>query len=487
MATNIVLLRHSFFYLIARGVPGVISLAALILYTRLLSAEEFGRYALLLSGVGLVQVLVFQWLHLVLARFTPGKEVLEANKVLASVLAIFLSLSTLLTLFGLGVFLFWSDTKIGALIPVIIPLAIATGWMEVSLKLESINLRPAAYGQLLATKNLTALVLGCALIWAGVAETAPLIGLLFGVAISWLVFGRHSWKDVRPIWPHKATLKEYAAYGFPLAVTFALGWVISSSDRIIISHLIGDAATGAYAAGYDLTQQSLGLLLVIVNTAAYPLVMRALTQKGEAAATQQLAINGELIITIAMVSAAVMIGLTPSIVGTVIGAELRPAATIVMPWIAAGAAIAGIKAFHLDVAFQLAKEPKWQAYTAGIAAVVNVVLNFVLIPAMGLTGAAVATLISLSLASFLSWWIGRRVFPVPSMLRSLVRAGIVASSAYVGARLVQPPPDGHFLTLILGLLICALTTATSGFLVNVCGARTKLLEMILKLKNRYSL
>lgn len=461
----------------------MISLAALILYTRLLSAEEFGRYALSLSGVGLVQVLVFQWLHLVLARFTPGKEVHEANKVLASILAIFLSLSTLLTLFGLGIFLFWSDTKIGALIPFVIPLAIATGWMEISLKLESTNLRPAAYGQMLTTKNSTALLFGCALIWAGISETAPLIGLFLGVAVSWFFVGRHAWKSVRPIWPNTTTLKEYASYGLPLAITFALGWVVSSSDRIIISYLIGDAATGAYSAGYDLTQQSLGLLLVIVNTAAYPLVMRALTQDGEAAAHQQLAINGELIIGVAMVSAAVIIGLTPSIVGTVIGAELRPAAATVMPWIAAGAAIAGIKSFHLDVAFQLAKEPKWQAYTAGIAAVVNVVLNFLMIPAMGLTGAAVATLMSLSLACFLSWWIGSRVLPVPSMTRSFVRAGIVASSTYIGARLVQQHGGDHFFTLFLGLLVCALTATTSGLLVNICGVRNKIFEIALKSKN----
>lgn len=476
------LLRHSFFYLIARGVPGIISLIALILYTRLLSAEEFGRYALSLSGVGLVQVLIFQWLHLVLARFTPGKELHEANRVLASIFAIFLSLSTLLILFGLGIAFFWPDATTGALILFIIPLAIATGWMEISLKLESINLRPATYGQMLTAKNLTALACGCALIWAGVAETAPLIGLLFGAAISWLLFGRHSWKGVRPLWPNKTILQEYASYGFPLAITFALGWVLSSSDRIIISYLIGDAATGAYAAGYDLTQQSLGLLLVIVNTAAYPLAMRALNQKGEAAATQQLAINGELIIAVALISAAVIIGLTPSIIGTVIGSELRPAAATVMPWIAAGAAIAGIKAFHFDVAFQLAKEPKWQAYTAGIAAVVNVVLNFLMIPTMGLTGAAAATLMSLFLACFLSWWIGRRVFPVPSMIGSFVRAGVVASSTYIGAHLVQLAGSNHFFTLFLGLFVCALTATISGLLVNICGVRDKLLEIALKPK-----
>ena len=40
------LLRHSFIYLFARGVPGVINFLAIAVYTRLLPPEEYGQYAL---------------------------------------------------------------------------------------------------------------------------------------------------------------------------------------------------------------------------------------------------------------------------------------------------------------------------------------------------------------------------------------------------------------------------------------------------------
>lgn len=475
------LFHHSFLYLIARGVPGVISFAALVLYTRLLSAEEFGRYALVISGVGLVQVLVFQWLHLVLARFLPGNDG-EADGVLATILSIFLSLSSVLILVCFGLVLMWPDSVMRPLIALIIPLSIASGWMEICLKLASVRLQPGLYGRMLTGKNVTSLILACVLIGVGLAAAAPLIGLFIGTTLAWFFLGRKVWKGIKPIWPTASVLREYAAYGLPLAITFALGWVVSSSDRIIISYLIDDAATGAYAAGYDLTQQSLGLLLVIVNTAAYPLVMRALTQEGDAAAKKQLCINGELIIAIAMISSAVMIGLAPSIIEIVIGVELRQEAGKVVPWIAAGAAVAGIKAFHLDVAFQLAKDSKWQAYTAAIAAVVNVVLNFMLIPVMGLTGAAVATLASLSLACLLSWWVGRRVFPVPPMSPSIFRAGIVAGFAYIGTLAADLSPGNHLLSLAFGFLMSTLAAVLSGLLVNVCGAREKVLEVLLQRK-----
>ena len=90
----LVLLRHSLQYLIARGLPGLISFAALVIYTRLLTAEEFGIYALIISGTTLAQVLLFQWLNLVVARFLPLEKI-TPNSVLVPTLALFIALSTL--------------------------------------------------------------------------------------------------------------------------------------------------------------------------------------------------------------------------------------------------------------------------------------------------------------------------------------------------------------------------------------------------------
>ena len=60
-----------------------------------------------------------------------------------------------------------------------------------------------------------------------------------------------------------------------LAVTAALSFMINSSDRFVIGWRPNDAAVGQYVA-FDLTSFSIGLLLMIVNLAAYPLVIRAL-------------------------------------------------------------------------------------------------------------------------------------------------------------------------------------------------------------------
>jgi O-antigen/teichoic acid export membrane protein len=448
-----------------------------MLYTRLLSPEQFGQYALVISGTDLVQVLVFQWLHLALARFLL-LEKHENETVLPSIFALFSALSACVFTVGLCFVFFIDNPTLQVLIAIAIPLSIAQGWTEINLKLAAARLQPFTYGKILAGKNTISLIVGSGLAWVGLASFAPLTGLLIGASVSWYIFGRHAWKGIKPRWPSSKALQEYANYGLPLALTFALGWITSSSDRLIIAWLVDEAATGVYAAGYDLAQQSLGLLLTIVNTAAYPLVMRAFAQNGVAAAANQLKSNGELIFTVAFAGAAGIIALSPAIVGTIIGQEFRAEAGEVLPWIACSAAIAGIKAFHLDIAFQLAKQSKLQAYLAGITAIFNVALNFILIPKFGITGAAAATMISFSIASFLSWVLGKRLFPVPPILPLLWRGLLVAASTFAGASsssIAELPPVG---TLLFGLLTGIVAGLAMALVLNIAEIRTALLKRL---------
>ncbi|MGN6626432.1 MAG: hypothetical protein ACTHLN_07415, partial [Tepidisphaeraceae bacterium] len=62
-------LSHAAIYLLARGLPGLVSFTAIPLYTRLLAPNEYGRYAMVIAGTVLINSLVFQWVRLSLTRF----------------------------------------------------------------------------------------------------------------------------------------------------------------------------------------------------------------------------------------------------------------------------------------------------------------------------------------------------------------------------------------------------------------------------------
>jgi O-antigen/teichoic acid export membrane protein len=476
------LLRHSIYYLIARGLPGIVSFAALVLYTRLITVEEFGRYSLVLAGVGLAHVAVFQWLQLVLARFLPAHRE-SPPEILAAVLSLFFVIAAASGAIGLVLALLWPEPTWRGLIALAVPLIVAQAWLQLNLSLASAELAPARYGRLLGGKSVIALAIGGSLAWLGFGSRAPLVGLLIASVLAWLLFGLRSWRGVRVRWPAPEVLREYAAYGLPLMATFALGWIISSSDRFLIAWFMNEAATGVYSVGYDLAQQTLGFALAIINTAAYPLALRQLARDGEAAATIQLNRNGDLIFSFALAGAAGLIALSPLIVDIFVGQAFREGAREVLPWIAAAAAVAGIKAFHLDLAFQMARRSRWQAITSVVAAAANIALNVLLIPRYGILGAAWATLAAFLLAAALSGWIGTHTFPMPAFMPLLIRGVSVAGLFYLGTRLSVLADRPSWAVLFLGIAgggSCALAGA---LLLDVAGSRKTFCAWLSRLTN----
>ena len=82
--------RHSASYVLARGLPGLLSLATIAVYLRAAGADEYGQYALVIAGVGLANELFFEWLRLALLRCPAGfkgeLDVFEAAIAVALVL-----------------------------------------------------------------------------------------------------------------------------------------------------------------------------------------------------------------------------------------------------------------------------------------------------------------------------------------------------------------------------------------------------------------
>ncbi|MBS0475567.1 MAG: lipopolysaccharide biosynthesis protein, partial [Proteobacteria bacterium] len=326
------LLRHSLYYFFARGVPGLVNFAALALYTRLMAPEEFGRYSLVLSTVGLVDVMVFQWLRLVLGRFIPAHRD-NPRAVQEAVLALFLALAAAVLLAGGLVALLWPDPVLRGLLAIGVALTLVQAWLQQDLTLASAQLQPGRYGRLMGGKSLLAIIVGGWLAWLGFGAYGPLAGLIFGAVLAWCSFGLRAWRGVLPRWPESDQFRDYVAYGLPLVVTFALGWVIASSDRVIIAWLLDEAAAGVYAVGYDLPQQSLGLVLTIINTAAHPLATRRLEQEGIEAAGAQMRRNGELITTFAFTGAAALVALAPQLIDLIVGSAYRDGVLAVLPWV----------------------------------------------------------------------------------------------------------------------------------------------------------
>lgn len=464
------LIRHVVAYLFARGLPGVVNFLALAVYTRLLSQEDFGRYSLVLAAIGLIHVVVFQWLQLVCGRFLPA-HIDQPQIVLRPILAIFLLLSAVFVCIACIGSLVWAAPEWYPIIPVAITWTVVQAWHELNLRLTSAQLNPVQYGMLSAIKAVLALLLGALLAWLFHNANAPLLGLIFGAVTAWLIAGRSTWSGIRPQLPTREQFKEFSGYGLPLAITFSLVWVTSSSDRMVIAWFLGEAQTGIYAVGYDMAQQSLGLLLSIVNTAATPLAIKALEKEGIEAARQQIRQNGELMFALAFSGAAGLIAIEPAMIGLFVGEEFREGASTVFMWIALTAAIIGIKSFHFDIAFHLTRKSKWLLITSGLAAIANLGLNLVFVPYFGIVGAAWAALLAYSVAAVSSAIIGFRVFPMPKILPLLARGIVLAAGVYWSAWLCMQMDISLAFKMISSVLVAGIVAVVICLLLDVSGAR----------------
>lgn len=417
------LLRHSLAYTLARGVPGIINFLALAVYTRLLAPQQYGYYALVLAVVSLVNVVLWQWLRLGLLRFLASHED-QRQAFLSTVAAAFLLLLLASACVFALVIVFYSNQYWIGFAALALVLLWAQAWFELNLELARSSLSPLLYGGLASVKSVTAILCGSGLAYWGFGAKGVLMGLLIGFALPALWTGCRVWRVVRFRFADRQILTQLAHYGLPLTATFAMGFVVTSSDRLLIGWLMDSEATGLYAVGYDLAAQTLGMLMSIINLAAYPLVVRKLEQEGEAAARQQLRATAALLLTAALPVTVAWTVLVPNVAAVLLDAAYVDTAIHLVPIVASAALIAGVQHFYFDLAFQLGKRTSAQIWVMLIAATVNVVLNLWWIPRFGLQGAAYATLAAYVAGLLCSWWLGRRVFalPMPSHVPGIVAA-----------------------------------------------------------------
>lgn len=468
------LVKHSGMYLLARGLPGAINFLAIALYTRLLAPEEYGRYALVLAGVGLFNVVFFQWLRLSLLRFLPS-HLANLKPLLATILVSFSALVLFTGVLGVLLACLWPDPTWRGLMLLAVPLLWLQAWFDLNLELARSQLRPLRYGLMSGSRSVTALSLGGLLVLWGLGVAGPLIGgllatLLVGTAGSWQVWRGLAFMPSRPL------ALDLLRYGLPLTATFALGFVVSASDRFLIAAFLGERAAGMYAAGYDIAQNSLTLLMMIVNLAAYPLLVRALEEKGPAFAQEQARKNATAILVVGMPASAGFAILAPNIAFVMLGGAFREQAALLLPIISLASLVAGIKAFHFDLAFQLGRSTFGQVRVLSVAALVNVLLNVWWVPIFELQGAAYATLVAYSVGLVLSVIWGRRTFVMPFPLHDFMKLILACIIMLLAVWPLLPCSGAR--GLVVQVLVGMTAYSLAAVLLNIAGSRSRVYNFL---------
>lgn len=427
------LIRHSAIYLIARGLPAVIGLFSLAIYTRLLDADQYGQFTLVFGAAALTHGLFYSWLWSGLSRFLVLYQA-KQSVIFSVVLRSFAALSLLGGILGSILALTWPHDDTRILIWLAIPLFWLMGWFQINLDLDRAQLRPLRYTLLSLLKSVITVTAASGLAYLGFGAEGLLWGAIVGMLIPLLAGARGAWIQGFRSRFDPSTLVELTRYGLPLTAAFVMTMLIFTTDRLLLGWLLGAEQAGLYAVAYDLAHKTLFTLSITVGLAGFPLAVRALEQAGESAARRQLISNGTLLLATLSPAAVGMLILTEPIVNIFLGAQYRDTAMIIMPWIVLGSSLAGITHAYLDYAFSLARATGLLALITTVAALINLVLNLLWIPMFGVTGAAYSTVAAFTAFTIMSWWLGRKVFPIPLPWRNGLR--VLLPTGLMGAALL---------------------------------------------------
>lgn len=420
---------------LARGLPGLINFAALGIFTRLIDQREYGTYAMVLAGVMLAYSLLMQWLNHGVLRMA-AQYVDQRESFLGTVGRLFVVLALFsagVVAVGVGVTTGWNDWRLVVAAAVLL---IAQAWHDLNLVLATADRLPGRYGILSVIRALAGLALGGLAARQGMGASGLLAGIALGSILSGVYAFRLNWRRPGRLPSAPQMRTELFQYGIPLAGAFVLGYVVSAGDRFLLGMLISPDAAGVYAPAYDLVAQSMGMLLMIVNLAAFPAAVASFETGDGKVQAVQFRKHAAILLSLGVPAAAGLAVLAPSL-SEILGPQFAPTARMLLPILAVAAIIGGFKSYYLDLSFQLGRRTRAQVITVAVGAIVNVGLNLVLIPFYGVVGAAYATVGAYVVASFVSWSLGRAVLSMPIPIWALLRASLATGGMCMVLLLVR--------------------------------------------------
>lgn len=467
------MLNTSLIYFLIRAINGMLAIATIYILTRLLSAEQYGLYALGIAGIGLCGSVLFQWIAVSVSRFYAA-HVTEPDALLTEAYRLFYRIAIgglVLTV----IYAAWSPT------PAITPIlaltigggAIAMGLYSLSLQVANARGLPLSYGLLTASRGAFALAAAVTFVVTGFGGTGAVLGVALACVLSVAFFGARRQTRVRHNTPELR--RQMIVYGLPLTLTYFATMVLDVSDRFMIGWWLGAPAVAGYAAAYDLTQQLVGAIMNVLFLAAYPRVVSAWEAGGATAASQAMLPLSRAMLLGAPLVTGIFIGWASDISQIVFGISVRSDAAQIMPWVAFAIAVGCLKSYFLDIAFQLAKVTQMQVRITVVMAVLNVMLNLLLMPNFGVVGAAIATAAAFSVGAILSWWFGRRLGIYPARARDVISM-FFTLLAIVMAMYISPKSSyGDIFNAVLRLLVGLAAYVTIISITDLAGARSSLI------------
>lgn len=378
------------------GVGGVVT----VWFARYLGPEQFGLYNFTLSLVGLLSPLAMMGLAGIVVREIVKKPLLTNE---------FLGTSAVLHLMGGMVAFLAVITTIQVLRPndSISKTAVAIAGLTLLFKFCS----PIIYWfEAQVQSKYSVVAANSAFLLAAVAKITLILNEASLLSFLWIVLAESVFICVAMLavyhWSGGRLTKWIFRIGqvrfllqasWPLFLSGFAALIYMGIDKIMIGLILGDEAVGIYAAAVNVSQIWHFVPTVIIAS-VFPAILRAKERSLELY-LQRLQTVFDVLVTLSLSLAIVFTFFTERIIALVYGADYQSAALVLAIHIWTGIFVAmSVTSYH----WMLAEDRQiLSLQRASLGALFNVVLNMSLIPVLGLSGAAIGTMLSYAFAALI--------------------------------------------------------------------------------------
>lgn len=458
--------HQAFLYGIGSALTRLTGFILIPVYARYINPAEFGILAIFLLVMSILQILYGMGIHAAFLRFYYDcKTGLQKRKLMGTVI-IFLLLMSIIFSFILLLNQRWIlkvifDTEQYEYHFSILILNIVFELFFLSfLELLRAKEMPLKYIIFSVNKFILSLLLNILFIiyykrgFLGVLEGGMLASL---VSLIFIYFNQM--KSVK-VSLNYSTLKEMMKYGLPFVPANLCSLILTSSDRYLLKMFSSYSEVGLYSMGYKFGL-IINIFLIMPFNLAWPTQIINISKKENA--KEIFAKVMTYVILIATLCSVSLIVFIQDIYKIVLTPEYFASYSIVQ-FIAFSYVFQGIYCVGILGMF-IRKKTKPQLVIFSIAAILNLVLNFIFIPRWGMHGAAIATFLSYLVIPILTYYYSQKLYKVEYEYIRIVK---IFFSAVVVISLNHFANDIVFLTSFYGkflliLLFSAILTLTGFF------------------------
>jgi O-antigen/teichoic acid export membrane protein len=464
--------RHSSSYLIGRVCLMLLGFISFPIFTRLFSVADYGIMSLITSTILIVSVIAKGGIQNSVQRFHKEHAILgveQAQRCYSSIFGGAIVIAVVIALLFAGLTAVVPDTwlspfakkllLISACLILFRPVRsmVANLWQVEGNTLAFNGVEIAAKG------GTTIAIVALFFLWRRGVVSYVVGTVVVETAIMVVVLAMIARRDVLNFknidW---GFAWESLKFGFPLMWAEIAYMILDSGDRFLVQRYLGSESVGYYSAAYGIASYVPEVLLVPINLALFPIVMQLWVEKGKNE-TQKFLSRSLNHYIMAAVGFVCVVSLSSREAMILLASRKYQEAHTLLPILVAGLLLYAVHVFFRP-ALLIQKKSNTIAAQVGIAAIVNIGLNVLMLPRIGVRGAAYATLISYGVCLALMARSSLRIIPLDLDWMSLIKC---AASAGITYALVSRMQGNDFILLFVKVLAGGLFYLGLLYLINL--------------------